>query len=103
MRQTLYEIPAAIPLLTFAVIPLEWTFAEKQNLPSGEDRSEIEREGQFVGRDRVANWGLAHQKSVKRMDIIGRCLGEMVIRKGRVELSAFAIDALAHGALERRL
>jgi hypothetical protein len=37
------------------------------------------------------------------VDIVVRRLGEIVIREGWIELSAFAIDALVHGALECRL
>src|ERR1700722_10916496 len=100
MPESFDQISAAIPRGTFAVIPLKRCFPEKQDVPPGNDEPEIERKTELVCRNRVVNGGLAHQKRIKRVDIVIRCLGEMVVRKSGIEPSALTIDALVHRAPE---
>ena len=51
MPEAFNEISPAIPCGALTGIVLKLSFTEKQEFPSGDDRAEIEREGEFVRRN----------------------------------------------------
>ena len=102
MTKTFDEVSAAIPLRTFALILRERGLAKEQNFPADYDGPNIEWKGQRIWRNRVVNRLLTHEKGIECMDVIICRLREMVVGKGGIELTAVAINAFVHRALESR-
>src|SRR5579884_465204 len=78
-----------------------WTKIEQ--LPSGDEGPEAERQHQAVGRRRAMNGGPSHEISVKGGNVAAAELSEVVVGECRVEMAAVARDAFAKRAAECRL
>ena len=103
MAEPLDKIGAAIPYLRFGRIGFKYVSPMEKRVPPRQQRTPIkwkgERGGAVLGVDRL----LRHQIGIERLHVRLRRPGEMRIRKRWIEMSAVAVDALAHGALERRI
>src|SRR5436190_12332306 len=103
MAEPLDKIGPSIPYLRFRRIGFKYVSLMEKRVPPRQQRTPIkwkgERGGAVLGADRL----LRHQVGIERLHVgLGRP-GEMRIRKRWIEMSAVAVDALAHGALERRI
>ncbi len=100
MAEALDEIGAAVPLLGFGGIGLEFARPVEQRIPARKQRAEVEREGERIRRRRGAHRRLGHQVGVERLHVGVAGLGEMGVGEGGIELPSVAMQPVAHRALE---
>ena len=102
MRQSLDQIAAAIPFRGLGGVGLAAAWRRNNSFqPAITKRRFNGNDNWLCGRraDRLPR----HQKGIKRVVVLVGDVGEMIIRKGRIEMLAVAIDAGAHRAAECRL
>src|SRR5438477_8286671 len=103
MAEPLDKIGAAIPYLRFRWIGFKYVSPMEKRVPPRQQRTPIEWKTKRGGAVLGTHWHLGHQIGIERLHVrLGRP-GEMRIRKRWIQMSAVAADALAHGALERRI
>src|SRR6266478_5505233 len=100
MAKTLDQIGAAVPHCRLRCVSLEHTWLAKQRVPTRHQRTPVERKRQRVAWSIRAHRRLGHQVSIERLQVGVGYLGEMRVRKCRIEMPSIAMDALAHGAFE---
>ena len=98
MRQALDQIGAAIPFRAPGGVGPVAAAMKEQQFPAGDDKTLIERKAELVGAGRGVNRRPRHQIGVERPVVVVGDIGEMIVGKGRIELLAVAVDAIAHGA-----
>ncbi|MNK91188.1 hypothetical protein D3C87_1112750 [compost metagenome] len=103
VAQSIGQIRAAIPLCGARGVRYVLLVAVEQHVPSSQQRPGVERERQLrFGWARYHRVG-GHQVGIERLHVGIADLGKRRVREGRIEPAAIAMDAFAHGALERRV
>ncbi len=103
MPEALGKIRAAIPDLAPFGIGLKRPFVEKEQLPTGKERTKAERKDEVVARRFCDDRFARHQIGVERADILVGHMREVVVGEGWIKVASLTIDAFAHGALKRSL
>src|SRR5947209_4814623 len=98
MSEAFYQIGASVPLGAFRRIVNGRRFIEEEPLPQREQGTKAERKNQLVMRCPRLHGLTRHQERVNCGEIIFIYLIEMLVWKYRIEMSAPAVDARAHGA-----
>jgi len=97
MRQPFDQIGAAIPFRALRRVRLVGSVAKKQQLPAGDHKPLVEWKGKLVLAGGRANRLPCHQVGVERLVIRIGDVGEVIVRKCRIEVLPVAIDAGSHG------
>src|SRR6516164_9731648 len=97
MAEAFDEIGTAIPDRRLARIGLERLGLMEQRIPSGYQRTKIERKTKRVLRRLGAHWRLRHQIGVERLQVGFAGPGKVRIGKRGIEMPAVAMNAFAHG------
>ena len=100
MAEAFDQIGAAIPSLGLGRLGLENHRLVEQCIPSRQQRAQVERKREGVVRRLRTHRRLRHQISIERLHVGVGAPGEMRVGKRGIKMSAVAMNALAHRALE---
>ena len=100
MAKSFGEICAAVPLRALRGVGLEPAGSKVERPPRAERRAEICRERQIVVGTLRPRGVARHHECIDRLDVFIRHLGEVIVRKCRIQHMPFAVDAIMHRADE---